>query len=167
MKGLPRSLNRGTQRLQETVRIDFNINALVLTVVGTAGVGWGTGVIGGLPAGHISLQNARLDYTITEASEVIIDIFDGDISIGTTPITDGSGLSGTEVDIIPSTAIAIAMGSVSSHNAFMTSTEAGTILNNSGGMQELNLNLLIDDISISGDGDFIIEGNLALIYTVL
>ena len=166
MKGLPRSLSRGAQRLQETVRIDFTINSLVIAITGTTGVGWGTVVIGGLPVGHISLQNARLDYTITEASASIIDTFDGDISIGTTPTADGV-LSGTEVDIIPSTATITAVSSVSSGNAFMTSTEVGTILDNSGGAQELNLNLLIDDASISGDDDVTIEGNLTLIYTVL
>lgn len=147
-------------------RQDIPIQGLTVAMTGTTGVGWGTGVIQGLPEGNILLLGALLNCKITEASASISDTFDGDIAIGSAPTADAT-LSGAEVDIIPSTATPQAVSSVSTVRAPSTTTENGSILDNTAGSLELNLNLLIDDADISGDDNVTIDGVLHIVYAVL
>lgn len=134
---------------------------------GATGVAFDTGVIAGLPEGNILILGAVLNATLTESSANITDTFDGDFSVGSAPTADNS-LSGAEVDIIPSTAMGAAVSSVNTVRGASTPTENGTILDNTAGTLELNLNVLIDDASISADNEtLVVEGVLHLVYSIL
>lgn len=167
-KGLPRSMSRGNPLKQEVMRQVFTAEDLAITVDGATGVGWGTAVLGDLPAGNILLLGAVSYLTFTTASALVQAAFDGDYAIGTAPTADAS-LSGSEVDIIPSTALGAATAKVSPRARGVSTTSLnGAILDNTDGSLELNLNLLIDDANISADDvAFTADGELILLYAVL
>lgn len=166
-KGLKRSLNRGgaTATLK---RETYRMNALAVSNIdGASGVGWGTAVLGDLPEGNILIVGAVLACTITEAHAGITATFAGDISVGSAATGDAT-LSGAEVDIIPSTEVGPATSSVATVRGVSTASIGGTILDNTDGSLELNLNLLIDDAAISADDAAVsVTGTLTLIYSVL
>lgn len=168
VKGLARSLSRGSILQAPIVRQDIPISGLAVSNIdGATGVGWGTSVIAGLPEGSILLLGAVLSATITEASANITDTFDGDFSVGSAPTADAT-LSGGEVDIIPSTAMGAAVASVNDIYGVSTSTESGKILDNRGATLELNLNVLIDDAAIDADNQTVtVNGVLSIAYIVL
>ena len=147
MKGLLRSIQRGGVRaaIQKMV---LHKAGVALSIDGATGVGFGSAVIGDLPVGNILILGAVAYVQITEADAGITDTFDGDVSIGSTATADAT-LSGTDVDIMPSTALGAATASVSPRVRGANATQA--ILDNTDGSLELNLNVLIDDAAISAD----------------
>jgi len=167
-KGLPRSMSRGSALRQETMKQTFVAKNVAITVDGATGVGWGTAVIGDLPAGNILLLGAVAYMKFTTASASVQDAFDGDYSIGTTPTADAT-ISGTDADIIPSTALGAATSKASPRVRGVSTTSLnGAILDNTDGSLELNLNLIIDDANISADDvPFTASGELILLYAVL
>lgn len=151
MKGLPRSLARGSAATAPIKRHVVKARDVALSIDGATGVGWGTAVIGDLPVGNILFLGAVAYVQITEASAGIDATFDGDFSIGTAPTADNA-LAGSEVDIIPSTALGAATASVSPRvRATHTAAVTGAVYDNTDGSLELNLNVLIDDANISAD----------------
>ena len=163
MKGLPRSLGRtatggGSPKT-------FPISALAIRTSGATGVGFGTAVIRGLPEGNILLLGAVAYLQFTALDAGTIATFDGDYSIGSAPTADAS-LAGAEVDIVPSTALGAATAGVSPMVRGANATPV--VLDNTDGSLEINLNLLIDDASVSADNqDFTVSGVLSLAYIVL
>lgn len=152
MKGLPRSRGRGGQAVSPapfTKSIPFS---KIVSVDGLTGVGFGTVVIGGLPIGNLLLLGAVSYLKLTKLSASgVQDTFDGDYAIGSAPTADAT-LNGSEVDIIGSTALNAATGGVSPRARGTTTVAlAGTILDNTDGSLELNLNVLIDDANISAN----------------
>lgn len=162
-----RALNRAGARAG-IITQKIPIRGLQITNIdGLTGVAWGTAVLQGLREGNLLVLGAVLDITLTEASANITDTFDGDVSVGSAPTADTT-LSGAEVDVIPSTAMGAAVSSVNTIRAVSTSTECGTVLDNTGGTLELNLNLLIDDASINADDQVLTaDGYLAVSYIPL
>ena len=129
--------------------------------------GYGTVVVGGLPQGNILFMGAVAYLQFTTADADVTATFDGDYSLGTGPTADGS-LSGSEVDIIPSTALGAATAKVSPNVRGVSAVAtSGTIFDNTDGTLEVNLNLLIDDAAISGNADFTVEGAVYLSYKVM
>jgi hypothetical protein len=167
-KGLPRSLARGGVTAPVR-RQTIKVTNAVVQVDGATGVGWGTAVIGDLPAGNILLLGAVSYMQFTgPTSASLADTYDGDYSIGSAPTAD-STINGSEVDIIQSTALGAATAEVSPR-ARGTSAAAicGTILDNTDGSLEVNLNLLIDDANISADDlNFTASGEVHISYVVL
>lgn len=165
--GLPRSLARA-EAAHQVVRVaKYPIDLTVSNIDGATGVAWGTAVLGDVPEGDILIVAAKLNLTLTEASASIGDTFDGDVAVGSAPTADNS-LAGAEVDIIPSTAMGAAVSSVNTIRAASTSNESGTILDNTDGSLELNLNVLIDDADISADDQTLAaKGVLYLTYAVM
>ena len=85
--------------------------------------------------------------------------------IGSAPTADAT-LSGSEVDIIASTALGAATAGVSPRARGTNATQV--ILDNTDGSLELNLNLLIDDANISADSQSLTaSGELHIVYSVL
>lgn len=166
MKGLPRSLSRGVSQLS-IVRQAIPVTAKAISLAGTTGVGFGSVVIGDLPEGNILFLGAVSYMKFTTADADVQATFDGDYSIGSAPTADVT-LSGSEVDIIQSTALGAATAGVSPvARGTNAAAICGTVLDNTDGSLELNLNLLIDDANISGTGDFTVTGALELVYVVL
>lgn len=165
MKGLPRSLSRsaaGSGSSGKTVPI----KDLAIRTTGATGVGFGTAVIRGLPEGNILLLGAVAYLQFTKLDAGTIATFDGDYSIGTVPTADVDVSDPGEDDIIPSTALGAATAGVSPMVRGSNATQV--ILDNTDGSLEVNLNLLIDDASVSADDqDFTVSGVLSLAYIVL
>lgn len=168
-KGLPRSMSRGNPLKQEIIRQTFVVDDATLTVDGATGVGFGSVVIGDLPAGNILLLGAvsYMQFTGPTAAG-LTDTWEGDYGIGSTPASDATITNG-DVDIIPSTAIAAATAEASPRTRGVSTTSLnGAILDNTDGSLELNLNLLVDDASISADDiNMTVNGELILLYAVL
>ena len=168
-KGLPRSLSRGSSASVPIRKLTLDFSAVSVTVNGATGVGWGTAVIGDFPQGNILLLGAVAYAKFTgPGSASLADNFDGDYSIGSAPTADAT-LSGSEVDIVQSTALGAATSEVSPR-ARGTNAAAicGTVLDNTDGSLELNINLLIDDANISADGlVFRADGQVFVSYVIL
>lgn len=165
MKGLPRSLARAAALGSAASPKTIPIKNLAVTTSGASGVGYGTAVIGGLPEGNILLLGAVAYLQFTKGSAGTIATFDGDYSIGSTPTADAT-LTGGDADIVPSTALGAATAGVSPMVRGANATQI--ILDNTDGSLELNLNLIIDDASVSADAQaFTVSGVLALAYIVL
>lgn len=127
--------------------------------------GFGTMVITGLPQGNILFLGAVSYLRFTTADADVIAAFDGDYSLGTSPTADNA-LAGTEVNLVPSTPLGAATAKVSPYVRGV-STANGVILDNTDGSLEVNLNLLIDDASISGAAAFTVDGVVRLAYIVM
>lgn len=166
MKGLARSIGRGNAVQAPIVKQTVPLRGVTISVADGA-PGFGTVVIGDLPEGNILFLGAVSYLRFTTADADVTATFDGDYAIGTAPTADNS-LSGSEADIIPSTALGAATSKVSPVvRGVSTDALGGGILDNTDGSLELNLNLLIDDSAISGAADFTVEGFMDLAYIVL
>lgn len=167
MKGLPRSLSRGSPARQDVVKQVVKVNKLAIQVDGATGVGFGSAVIGGLPEGNILFLGAVAYMQFTKAASAtgIQATFDGDYGIGTTPASDAT-ITDADVNIIASASLGAATAGVSPRARGTNATQA--ILDNTDGSLELNLNLLIDDANISADDqDLTVSGELYIVYSVL
>lgn len=168
-KGLPRSLSRGRKALQEVVRIDVAIDETITIAGGAADAGWGTAVISALPEGNIQLLGAVCNLTtITKGDADIIDAFNGDFALGSAPSTDETALTGTLDDLLPSTATVTGDTGVSTGNRGVATAAETIVLDNTAGTMEVNLNILIDDLSISDDASsVIVVGTLHMALIIL
>lgn len=167
MKGLPRSLAKAGL-LQTSVAI-ASIPVRDLSIAVADGVpGFGTAVIAGLPQGNLLFLGAvgYLQLSTTDAD--VIAAFTGAFSVGTVGTVDGDVADAGEADILPSTTLTAATAQVSPYTrAASTDALGGGIFDNTDGSLELNLNLLIDDASISGAATFTAEGVLHIAYIKL
>lgn len=163
MKGLKRSLKNVTSVVKKQT---IPISNLSVSVADGA-PGFGTSVIAGLPQGNILYLGAvgYLQFTTSDAD--ITTTFDGDFSIGTTATADNT-ITGSDGDIIPSTAMGAATAKVSPVIR-CTSTDAlqGIVIDNTANDLELNLNVIIDDAAISGAAVFTVKGSLQICYVVM
>jgi hypothetical protein len=165
MKGQPYSRKRANPQDQAVRRQRVRLNDLAIRTTGASGVGFGTAVIGDLPAGNIMFLAAVAYVTVTKLDAGTLATFAGNFSVGTTPTADAT-LSSTDANIIASTALAAATASVSPTTRGSGTTAA--LLDNTDGSLELNLNLTLDDASVSADDqDFTVDGVVDLIYAVL
>ncbi len=166
-KGLQRSLSRGPKATQTVVteRLMLNVD---LTFTGATGAAVeATAVIAGLPEGNILLLGAVANLTFTgPTAATLADDFQGDYGIGTTPADDNT-ISGTDVDIIGSTAIAAATAEVSADVRGTNAVQA--IIDNTAGTGEANLNVLLDADEVDDGEDIVITvtGPVDLAYIVL
>lgn len=166
MKGLRRSINRGADVLKDVVKIDIGVDDLALSVDGAV-IGFGSAVLTNLPEGNFVLIGCvcYLDFLTADAD--VGATWAGDYSVGTAPTAD-STLSGAEVDIIASTAIAAATAKQSPITRGASSaTENSVVFDNTDGSLELNLNMLVDDADIADDADFTVNGTVHLAIVML
>lgn len=168
MKGLPRSLSRGNAAKNAAVKRTVKLSGTVaVSSTGTA-VGFGSLVVGDLPEGNILLLGAVANVKLagSGADANLGDTWNGDFAIGSTATADVT-LDGTDVDIIPSTAIGPAVAEVSPITRGANATQV--ILNNTDGSLELNLNVLVDAADIVDDQsvNLTVSGELYLCYVVL
>lgn len=169
-KGLQRTLARGagsSSAASGVTKKTIRVNAVALSIDGATGVGFGTAVIGDFPQGNILFFGAAayLQFTKGSAATGIQATFDGDYSIGTTATADAT-LTGTDVNIVASSALGAATDGVSPVARGVGSTQA--MLDNTDGSLELNLNMLVDDANISADDQPVTAtGYVTLAYVVL
>lgn len=164
MKGLFRSL-KASPATQAIVKQTFKLRALSCTVTGATGVGYGSAVLGDFPAGNILLLGAVGYFTVTKTTANITATFDGDVAVGTTATADAT-LSGTDVNVLPSTALGAATAGVSPTVRATNATAA--VLDNTDGSLELNLQVLVDDADIDAAAQNVtVTGEVYLSYVVL
>lgn len=162
MKGLPRSLAHANIGVSKNIPL----TALAIRTSGATGVGFGTAVISGLPEGNLLILGAVAYLQFTKLDAGTIATFDGDYAIGSAATVDADFGDTGEADIIPSTALGAATAGVSPYVRGANATQV--ILDNTDGSLELNLNLLIDDASVSADDqDFTVSGVVTLALIVL
>lgn len=165
-KGLPRSLSRGDQSRQEIVKISISVNE-AMTFTGSTGVAVDqTAPIGALPEGNICLLGAVANLTFTgPTSADLANDFQGDYGLGSTPADDNT-ITGADVDLVASTAIAAATAEVSANNR---GTGAASIIDNTDGTGEINLNVLLDADEVTNAQSVVITvtGTVDLAFTVL
>lgn len=166
-KGLPRSLARGGAK-EPTFKKFYKATSLAIVVDGASGVGYGSAVLGGLPQGNIVLLGAVSYMKFTTADTGVTTTFTGNYGIGSTPADDAT-ITGTDVNVVASTALLAATSRVSPRTRGVTAAGlAGAVLDNTDGSLELNLNLLIADATISADDvAFTADGELQLLFAVL
>lgn len=168
-KGLPRSHSRGVQATKDIIKVDIALTdaSFVITDPGAA-IAWGTIPLAGLPEGNLLFLGAVLsNLEFTKGDADIIDAFNGDFALGSAPTADGV-LAGAEIDLIASTAMIVGVAGVSAANkGLSTTTEHGLIIDNTAGLLEVNLNVLVDDISISANSSFTLKGSLHMAMIVL
>lgn len=169
VKGLARSISRGAPARAPIIKQTFKVTNGSLTVDGASGVGFGSLVIGDLPAGNILLLGAVAYFQFAgPTSASVADDWEGDYGVGTTPAGDAT-ITGADIDVIGSTAIAAATAELSpmTRGVAATATNAA-ILDNTDGSLELNLSLLVDDADIGADDlVFTVNGHLIISYVVL
>ena len=167
-KGLTRSLSRGNQQLQSVVKEIIPIRNVAMNVTDVSGqAGWGTVVVGDLPQGNMLYLGAVAYVEFSSSSAGIANNFSGNAALGTAPTADNT-LSGAEVDLLPSTAVAAATNKVSPLTK-LVSTDAlgGGILDNTDGSLEFNLQLLIADAGITANSVVNVNGSLHIAYILL
>jgi hypothetical protein len=165
-KGLHRSLSRGRGSKAAVLKLIIKVTNLALEVDGATGVGFGAAVRGDFPEGNILLLGAVSYLKFATASASVQDAFDGDYSIGSTPTADAT-LSGTDANIVPSTALGAAT-SKTSPVVRGVSTSSGAVLDNTDGSLEININLIIDDANISAnDVAFTANGYIVVLFSVM
>jgi hypothetical protein len=160
-KGAKRTLDRA---LFGTLRpIKIPINHLVTVADGAPGAG--TVVLRKLPQGNLLFFGAVAYIKFTNVASNLIATFAGDFSIGTTPDANGA-LATTDVDLIASTELLAADGVTARHRAVTTNTSgviaSPVLFDNTDRSLEANLNVLIDDASISGAASLRATGMLFL-----
>lgn len=167
-KGLLRSLGRAPEIKQKVVKKTIAVTALAMNVDGATGAGDGQVVIGDFHEGNILLLGAvaYFQFSGPGGDAGLTDTWAGDYSIGTTADA-GDDLTGTDANIIPTTALAAATAEVSPRTR-SASTATGAILDNTDGSLEINLNLLVDDANISADDiGFTVDGEIHIAYIIL
>jgi len=167
MKGLQRSLSRGPKSKRSIVKDVIILTAAAMTVDGATGIGDGQIVVGDFPEGNILFLGcvANLQFSGPGGDAGLVDTWEGDFAIGTTA-DSGDDLTGSDADIVPTTALAAATAEVSPITRGPGSTDV--IFDNTDGSLEINLNLIVDDADISADAiAFTIDGDITLAYIVL
>lgn len=167
-KGLPRSLGRGGFQEQAISKIRVPLDHTVTVSATGAAIGFGSVVLTGLPEGQIKMLGAAAQLTASGsgADASLTDTWDGDWGIGTTPADDAT-ITGTDVDIIASTAFGAATAEVSPLQNAINGTSA--VFDNTAADLELNLNVLIDAASITDDTsvDLTIQGVVEFTFITL
>lgn len=174
VKGLARSLGRGTALQAQIIKQSVSLVGLTVDITGGAGVvDPGEIFIAGLPEGNILLLGAVVSDLIVSAvdADVLID-WAGDFGIGTIPNADADLGDAGDDDIIASTALLADTGTKATlaQRAVSTQSEHALIIDNTAGALELNFNLLVDDnfITDAAVGTFtLLQGRLDLAYIML
>lgn len=166
-KGLPRSLSRAKPQAAAVMKERLSLS-VPLTFTGSTGAAvFATTVLSGLPEGNILLLGAVANLTFTgPTSDNLTNDFQGDYGIGTTPASDAT-ISGTDVDIIGSTAIPAATLELIANVRGANATQA--IIDNTEGTAEINLNVLLDADEVTDEESVIIivSGTVDILYSIL
>lgn len=164
-KGMPRAMSRGKPSAQDIVKVRVPIKNVAVSIAGTTGVGFGSVVVGDVPEGNLLLLGATAYLTLTgPTSASLDDTYDGDFSVGTTATADAT-LSGTDADIIASSALGAATAEVSPRVRATNAVQS--VLDNTDGSLELNLNVIVDDANIGATVALTANGEIYLVFVML
>lgn len=168
-KGLPRSLARGRALKKPIINQTIRVNAQVTATAAAAGVGFGNVALAAFPEGNVlflgAVANLRFSALGANATNAIA-AFNGDYAIGSTVDADGT-LSGTEVNLVASTALGPAVARVTPFARGSGATQV--VLDNTARTLNMNLNVLVDaaDITDATSVTLTVEGTLDIAYVML
>ena len=166
-KGFSRSLRRGAPAQSPISRSRILLSAVAITVAnGSSAPGIGTAVVGDLPEGNILVLGAvayiKFDATgDTDATAT----WNGDYSVGSAPNADADLTDAADFDLIASTAVGPAVARVSPVTRGVNAAQS--MLDNTDGSLEVNLNLMIDDADQSGAVSVLATGYIDIAFIVL
>lgn len=168
-KGLPRSLSRGRALKKPIINQTIRVNTLVTATAAATGVGFGNVALAAFPEGNVlflgAVANLRFSALGANATNAIA-AFNGDYAIGSTADADGT-LSGTEVNLVASTALGPAVARVTPFARGTGATQV--VLDNTARTLNMVLNVLVDaaDITDATSVTLTVEGTLDIAYVML
>jgi hypothetical protein len=122
------------------------------------------------PEGAFLFHGATANLAVTKSSAGVNDDWDGDFGLGTATAGNDATLSGTEEDLIPSTATPQAVAGATTATGQSTATEGGAIFDGTTTAKDVYLNVLVDDADhdvTSTPCNLIMNGTIELYYTNL
>lgn len=149
-------------------RTTLTLSAAVVTLADEAGVaGYGGRKVYDFPAGKVFVLSAVADLSVEATSAGVNADFDGDFALGTATASNNGTLTGTEADVVPSTATPQADTSITT-----AAGESTGVLGLSGNptAPDLFLNFVIDDADqdITGTAcDFEVTGTITIVWAYL
>lgn len=168
-KGLSRSLGRGNPLIAKIMKQTFVAKDLVLDMDGASGVGFATVVLGDFPEGNILLLGA-VSYLSVRASGSeagLLAAWEGDVGVGTTPMSDATISAGDEDIIASHSHIAVAEIGPRTRGTSLAA-DTGEIHDNTDGSLEINVNVLIDDDDISADDiEMFVDGEVTISFVMM
>lgn len=168
-KGLIRSLRRGPQQQQILQKLIYRVEDLEVTVSATGVAnGIGSAVIGDLPEGNIAFLGGvgYFELAGSGSDANLVDTWSGDFAVGTNPVA-GAGIDGLEQNIVNSSAVGPAVAEVAPRAR--GAGPGASVLDNTDGSLELNLNVLIDAADITDDQSvtLTVNGEIVILFSVL
>lgn len=141
-------------------------NAAIVLADNAGVVAFGSLKVYDFPAGAIQFLGATANLALTKSSAGVNVDWDGDIGIGSAAAGNSATLTGTEQDLIPSTATPQAVAGATTGNAQSTITQAGLVLDGTGTAADVFLNLLVDDADhdVTGTACNLIANGTITIY---
>jgi hypothetical protein len=133
-------------------------------------VAYGSLKVADMLEGAICFLGAVADIALTKSSAGVNDDWDGDFSVGTVAANNDATLTGTEANILPTTATPQAVGGATTSNGQSTSTEAATIVDGTTTAVDVYMNYLVDDADHDVTGtacNLIMNGTLQVTYVNL
>lgn len=121
----------------------LTLTALSLAMVDAAGVvAFASKKLLDFPKGYIDIESVTANLAVTKSSAGVIAAFDGDFALGTVAAAGDATLTGTEADIIASTATPQAVaGATTAIGSKLTATTIDGMTT----AADLFLNVLVDD----------------------
>lgn len=160
----------GTNDIHKTV---ITLTNEVITISDDAGVAqYGGKKIYDFPQGLLCTLGAVVDGALTAGvTGTIIDTWDGDVALGTATATTGATLTGTEADVLQSTATTQAVAKVGVTDA----VSIATALTESGARwfdgtttaKDLYINFVIDDDASHTAGTATFTGTVTIMWTII
>ncbi len=167
-KGLPRSLAHAKPFAAPINKLSLPVNASIDSVTVAAAIGFGSVLIGDFPEGNILILGviANIGFAGPTSAD-LVDTWEGDFGIGTTPASDATITAG-DVDLVQSTAVGPATAEAIAETRGEVGT-TGVIHDNTDGSLEINLNLLVDAADQTDDTTvaIIATGMVYISYVVL
>lgn len=120
-----------------------------------------------LPAGLVAIAGAVADLQLTKSAAGVNADWDGDFGVGSAAAAADATLSGTEQNIIPTTATPQAVAGATTAKGIST---AAVQLDGTGTAVDVYLNLLVDDADqdvTTTPTDLIINGTLTLVWSLI
>lgn len=125
-------------------------------------VGHGGLKIGTFPGGAINVKAVDVQLTLTRGDSNIDAAFEGDLGVGTAEAGSDNSLSGTEADLVASTAVGAAESGETEATAWSTDSELPATFDGSSTAKDVYLNQLIDHADISDDSTLKIAGTIRI-----
>jgi hypothetical protein len=165
-KGLPRSLSRGAVQHGDIIKKTIAVDKTIDVVAVSTAIGFGSAVLDGLPEGNILWLGGVANLQFTSLDANIVDAWDGDFGIGSTPASDAT-ITAADVNLQASAEL-LATLAVEPLTRY-AGVVVPFLLDNTDGSLEINLNLLVDAADITDDttGQVRVEGDYSFAYIVL